>query len=219
MARIALFGGHGKVALHLERLLADAGHETSAFIRNPDHADDVRAAGGTPVVADVEKMDIAEMTELLRGHDAVVWSAGAGGGNPERTYAVDRDAAIASMTAAQEAGVRRYVMVSYLGARPDHGVPEDNGFYAYAEAKSAADAHLRGTDLDWTILGPSALTLDPPTGRIHIEGHGARDKGQVSRADVAAVAAAVLERPETVGRTIEFDNGDVPIDEALDALR
>lgn len=219
MARIALFGGHGKVALHLERLLADAGHETSAFIRNPDHADDVRAAGGTPVVADVEKMDIAEITELLRGHDAVVWSAGAGGGNPERTYAVDRDAAIASMTAAQEAGVRRYVMVSYFGARPDYGVPEDNSFYAYAEAKSAADAHLRGTDLDWTILGPSALTLDPPTGRIEIEGHGASDKGQVSRADVAAVAAAVLERPETVGRTIEFNNGDVPIDEALDALR
>ncbi|SUE13200.1 NAD-dependent epimerase/dehydratase [Rhodococcus gordoniae] len=219
MARIALFGGHGKVALHLERLLAAAGHETSAFIRNPHHADDVRAAGATPVVADVEKMDIAEMTELLRGHDAVVWSAGAGGGNPERTYAVDRDAAIASMTAAQEAGVRRYVMVSYFGARPDHGVPEDNSFYAYAEAKSAADTHLRGTDLDWTILGPSALTLDPPTGRIQIEGHGARDKGQVSRADVAAVAAAVLERPETVGRTIEFDNGDVPIDEALDALR
>ncbi|WP_455900474.1 SDR family oxidoreductase [Rhodococcus gordoniae] len=219
MARIALFGGHGKVALHLERLLAAAGHETSAFIRNPDHADDVRAAGATPVVADVEKMDIAEMTELLRGHDAVVWSAGAGGGNPERTYAVDRDAAIASMTAAQEAGVRRYVMVSYFGARPDHGVPEDNSFYAYAEAKSAADTHLRGTDLDWTILGPSALTLDPPTGRIQIEGHGARDKGQVSRADVAAVAAAVLELPETVGRTIEFDNGDVPIDEALDALR
>jgi len=179
----------------------------------------VRAAGGTPVVADVEKMDIAEITELLRGHDAVVWSAGAGGGNPERTYAVDRDAAIASMTAAQEAGVRRYVMVSYFGARPDHGVPEDNSFYAYAEAKSAADAHLRGTDLDWTILGPSALTLDPPTGRIEIEGHGASDKGQVSRADVAAVAAAVLERPGTVGRTIEFNNGDVPIDEALDALR
>lgn len=219
MARIALFGGHGKVALHLERLLADAGHETTAFIRNPDHADDVRAAGATPVVADVEQLDIAGLTDLLRGHDAVVWSAGAGGGDPARTYAVDRDAAIASMTAAQEAGVPRYVMVSYFGSRPDHGVPEDNSFYPYAEAKGAADAHLRGTDLDWTILGPSALTLDPPTGRIEIEGHGARDKGQVSRADVAAVVAEVLERPETIGRTIEFNNGEAPIAEAIDALR
>lgn len=219
MARIALFGGHGKVALHLERLLADAGHETSAFIRNPDHADDVREAGGTPVVADVEHLDIAALTDLLKGHDAVVWSAGAGGGNPARTYAVDRDAAIASMTATQEAGVRRYVMVSYYGSRPDHGVPEDNSFYPYAEAKAAADTHLRGTDLDWTILGPSALTLDPPTGRIEIDGHGASDRGEVTRADVAAVVAAVLERPETAGRTIEFNNGDTPIAEALDALR
>ena len=219
MARIALFGGHGKVALHLERLLADAGHETSAFIRNPDHADDIRAAGATPVVADVEKLGIAEITDLVRGHDAVVWSAGAGGGDPARTYAVDRDAAIASMTAAQEAGVRRYVMVSYFGSRPDHGVPEDNPFHAYAEAKAAADTHLRGTDLEWTILGPSALTLDPPTGRIEIEGYGASKGSQVSRADVAAVIAAVLERPGTAGRTIEFNNGDVPIDDALDALR
>ncbi|UYP20136.1 SDR family oxidoreductase [Rhodococcus sp. Z13] len=218
MARIALFGGHGKVALHLERLLAEAGHETSAFIRNPDHADDVREAGATPVVADVEKLGLAELTDLVKGHDAVVWSAGAGGGDPQRTYAVDRDAAIASMTAAQQAGVRRYVMVSYYGSRPDHGVPEDNSFHAYAEAKAAADTHLRGTDLDWTILGPSALTLDPPTGRIEIEGHGAQDKGKVSRADVAAVVAAVLERPGTAGRTIEFNNGDTPITEALDGL-
>src|SRR5690606_7782397 len=118
-----------------------------------------------------------------------------------------------------EAGVRRYVMVSYYGSRPDHGVPEDNSFYPYAEAKAAADTHLRGTDLDWTILGPSALTLDPPTGRIEIDGHGASDRGEVTRADVAAVVAAVLERPETAGRTIEFNNGDTPIAEALDALR
>ncbi|MHD0278506.1 MULTISPECIES: SDR family oxidoreductase [unclassified Rhodococcus (in: high G+C Gram-positive bacteria)] len=216
MARIVIIGGHGKVALHLERLLADAGDEVTAVIRNPDHADDVRAAGATPVVADVEHLGVDELVPLLSGHDAVVWSAGAGGGNPQRTYAVDRDAAIASMTAAERAGVRRYVMVSYFGAGPDHGVPEDNGFHPYAEAKAAADAHLRGTDLDWTILGPSLLTLDSPTGRI--ETGPDAGKGQVSRADVAAVAAAVLHRPATVRRTIEFNNGDTPIEEALDAL-
>lgn len=215
MARVAIFGGHGKVALHLERLLADAGHDTTALIRNPDHADDVRAAGATPVVADVEHLDADALAKLLAGHDAIVWSAGAGGGNPDRTYAVDRDAAIASMDAARKAGVRRYVMVSYFGAGPDHGVAPDNPFYAYAEAKAAADAHLRGTHLDWTILGPSGLTLDPPTGRIEI---GASSGSTVSRADVAAVAAAVLNRQPTVGRTIEFNNGNTPIDEALDTI-
>ena len=99
----------------------------------------------------------------------MVWSAGAGGGSPERTYAVDRDAAIRSMDAAAEAGVGRYVMVSYFGAGPDHGVPADNSFFAYAEAKAAADAYLRGTGLDWTILGPGALTDGPGNGLIDVD--------------------------------------------------
>lgn len=214
MARIALFGGHGKVALLLEPLLVADGHEVTAIIRNPDHSEEVLVTGASPVVADVERLDVAAVAELLRGHDAVVWSAGAGGGNPARTYAVDRDAAITSMTAAQQAGVRRYVMVSYFGAGPDHGVPEDDSFHPYAEAKAAADAHLRSTDLDWTILGPSRLTLDPPTGRIEVGGD-ATAKGEVTRGDVAAVIAAVIDRPDTVGRTIEFNNGPTPIAEAL----
>ncbi len=168
MTRIAIIGGHGKVALELSRILSAEGMDVTSFIRNPDHREDVAATGATPVVLDVEHSTTAEIAEALRNQDAVVWSAGAGGGSPERTYAVDRDAAIRSMDAAAEAGVGRYIMVSYLGAGPDHGVPEDNGFFAYAEAKAAADAYLRGTDLDWTILGPGALTDGPGNGLIEV---------------------------------------------------
>ncbi|MER1995184.1 MAG: SDR family oxidoreductase [Arthrobacter sp.] len=212
MARVAIIGGHGKVALQLAKDLAANGHQVSSLFRNPDHASEVAATGADPVVADVEKLDAAEMAELLGGQDAVVWSAGAGGGSPERTYAVDRDAAIRSMEAAEQAGVKRYVMVSYMGAGKDHGVDPDNGFYAYAEAKAAADDHLRRSGLDWTILGPSALTDDPGTGRIST---GPAQDGSVSRTDVAAVAAEVLEQPGTVGRFIEFINGDTPVREAV----
>ena len=165
MARIVLIGGHGKVALRLERLLADRGDEVEAVIRNPDHAPDVAVTGATAVVADIETLDVDGFAELFRGRDAIVWSAGAGGGNPARTYAVDRDAAIRSMTGAQQAGVRRYVMVSYFGS-PDHTVPESHSFHAYAEAKAAADEHLATTALDWTILGPSTLTDGEATGSI-----------------------------------------------------
>ena len=154
MTRIAIIGGHGKVALHLSTLLTTEGHSVTSIIRNPDHAADVAATGATPSVLDVENSTTAAIAEALRGHDAVVWSAGAGGGSPERTYAVDRDAAIRSMDAAAEAGVGRYVMVSYLGAGPDHGVPAENSFFAYADAKAAADKYLRGTALAWTVLGP-----------------------------------------------------------------
>jgi len=211
MAHIVVIGGHGKVALQLARILTERGDEVSSVFRNPDHSADVAATGAQPVVADIERLDTDALAGLLTGHDAVVFSAGAGGGNPARTYSVDRDAAIRVIDAAAQAGVRRFVMVSYFGAGPDHGVSQGDSFFPYAEAKAAADAHLRVSDLDWTVLGPGHLTLEPATGRIAI----GEAKGAVSRADVALVVAAALQDDSTIGRTIEFNNGGVPIAEAL----
>lgn len=213
MANVTVIGGHGKVALRLLPLLVGDGHEVTAWVRNPQHVAEVAATGANVMEADVQQLNTEEMVQRLRGKDAVIWSAGAGGGNPSRTYAVDRDAAIRSMEAASEAGVRRYVMVSYFYNRPDHGVPQDNPFFAYAEAKAAADAHLQGTSLRWTILGPSSLTDEPGTGRIET-GDGVTPSS-VSRDDVAAVAAWVLGHPSTVGRIIDFNTGDTPIAKAL----
>lgn len=216
MSRVIVFGGHGRIALLLAPLLVARGAEVTSVIRNPAHAAEVEAGGARPLVADVEGLGTAEIAELIRGHDAVVWSAGAGGGDPQRTYAVDRDAAIRSMDAAVLAGVDRYVMVSWLGSTADHGVPEDDDFFAYADAKWAADEHLRATDLEGTILAPGTLTFDEPTGRIRIDPEG---RGAVARADVAAVIVETLESPSTIGRTIRFGNGtaatSVPIVEAL----
>lgn len=212
MARILIIGGHGKVALLLAPLLVARGDTVTSVIRNPDHEAEVAATGAAPLVADVEELDLDQLTNIVAGNDAVVWSAGAGGGNPTRTYAVDRDAAIRSMDAAIAADVRRYVMVSYFGARIDHGVPPGNSFFAYAEAKAAADAHLHASGLDWTIVAPSSLTLDPPTGRIDVH---AAESRSVPRADVAAVVAAVLADDATVRRTIRFNSGDTPIAEAV----
>lgn len=214
MTRIAIIGGHGKIALRLAPLLTSRGNEVTAVIRNPDHTAEVEATGARAVVADVENLSATQIAEVITGHDAVVWSAGAGGGNPDRTYAVDRDAAIRTMDAAQLAAVLRFVMVSYLGARPDHGVPEDSAFFPYAEAKAAADEHLRGTALQWTILQPSRLTDDPGTGHITL----AEERGDITRDDVAQVTAEVLARPETAGTTIPFINGEISITAALDEV-
>ncbi|QAY60650.1 NAD-dependent epimerase/dehydratase family protein [Microbacterium protaetiae] len=212
MARILIIGAHGKVALQLAPALVARGDTVTGVIRNPAHEADVAATGAAPLVADVEALDEDQLTNIIAGNDAVVWSAGAGGGDPERTYTVDRDAAIRSMDAAAAADVRRYVMVSYFGARVDHGVPEGDSFFAYAEAKAAADAHLRASGLDWTIVAPSSLTLDEPTGRIDVA---ADTSGSVPRADVAAVIAVVLADPSTVHRTIRFNSGETPIAEAV----
>jgi uncharacterized protein YbjT (DUF2867 family) len=216
MSRTAIIGGHGKVALVLAQLLKTGGNDVTSIFRNPDHTDDVENTGASPVVADVEQLSVAQLADLLEGQDAVVWSAGAGGGSPERTYAVDRDAAIRAMDAAVMAGAKRFVMVSYFGAGQDHGVPEDDPFHAYAQAKADADDHLRASSLDWTIVGPGALTEDEATGRIDVSA-GERDgEHRTSRANVALVVAAVLDDPSTIGKTIEFSDGDTLITEALE---
>src|SRR5690606_6513404 len=197
MARILIVGGHGKVALLLAPVLVGRSDEVTAVIRNPDHADGVRATGAVPVVFDVEHEGRERLAELIAGHDAVVWSAGAGGGSAARTRAVDFEAAVRSMDAAKDAGVPRYVMVSYFNSSPQHGVPASNSFHAYAEAKAAADEYLRATTLDWTVLGPSALTLGEGTGRIDAA---AADSCEVSRTNVALVIAQSLAEPATIGR-------------------
>ncbi|WP_298865487.1 NAD(P)H-binding protein [uncultured Microbacterium sp.] len=212
MARILIVGGHGKVALLLARVLADRGDEVTAIIRDPDQSDDVRAAGAEPVVFDIEHQDRAAFARVIAGHDAVVWSAGAGGGSAQRTHAVDFEAAVRSMDAAGDAGVSRYVMVSYFNSSPQHGIPADDPFHAYAEAKAAADEYLRATTLDWTVLGPSRLTLGEGTGRIDAE---AAASAEVSRANVALVVAQALREPATIHRTIRFNDGDTPVAEAL----
>lgn len=218
MNKVLIIGGHGKIALLLAPLLKDAGMDVTSVIRNAAHIDDVAATGATPAVHDVASASVEELADLMAAHDAVVWTAGAGGGSPERTYAVDRDAAMASMDAAVVAGVQRYVMVSYLGAGVGHGVPEDNSFFAYAEAKAAADAHLQASQLAWTIVAPGALTLEAASGRIDPTPAAGRREGaasETSRANVAHVIAAALQTPETIMRTIAFSDGEAPIEDAL----
>ena len=212
MARILIFGGHGKVALLLEPLLVAQGHTVTAVVRNAAHEAEVAATGAQALVADVEKLDLEQLENIVAGNDVVVWSAGAGGGDPSRTYAVDRDAAIRSMEAAAAAEALRYVMVSWIGSRADHGIEPDASFFPYADAKWAADAHLAASALDWTILAPGTLTLDPPTGRIALDPD---DGGAVPRADVAAVIAATIADDATLGRTIRFGGGDEVIGHAI----
>ncbi|MFD5868075.1 NAD(P)H-binding protein [Corynebacterium sp. NPDC060344] len=219
--RIHVIGAHGKVALRALPLLAAAGHEVVGVIRNPDHAAEIEATGAVPHVVDVERLDEGGWRALLEGTDLVVWSAGAGGGSPERTKRVDEVAAIASMDACPRGA--GYVMVSYWGAGPDHGVPEDNPFVHYADAKAAADEHLRGSGLRYVILKPGALT-EEPAGNVHVGDDSevpADVERTTARATVAAMIAHCVGRFDELagdgGREIAFLDGDVPLGEAVSA--
>ena len=214
--RVVIAGGHGKIALLLEQLLAQRGDSVAGFIRNPEHAADLRAAGAQPLVVDLENASVDEVASHLDGADAVVFAAGAGpGSGAARKETVDRDAAVLLADAAEAAKVRRYVMISSIGA--DAEAPDDAGdpvFVAYLRAKGAADDGVRGRSaLDWTIVRPGHLTNDPGTGRVTVAddtGH-----GDIPRADVAAVLLAVLDAPGTAGQTFEVISGDTPIAAAI----
>ena len=215
--RIAIAGGHGKIALILQKLLSDAGHEAVGLIRNPDQAGDLLVAGGIPVVLDLEQVSAETLAADLAGVDAVVFAAGAGpDSGAARKLTVDRDAAVLLADAAVIAGIRRYVMISAMSA--DSFEPDsDDVFQVYLRAKSEADSAVRQRDLDWTIIRPGALTDDPGTGLVHLAESTGR--GSIPRADVAALVFCSL--VDGVGLHAQFEaiEGDDPVAEALTMAR
>ncbi|WJV46826.1 SDR family oxidoreductase [Streptomyces flavofungini] len=214
--RIVIAGGHGQIALRLERLLAARGDEAAGLIRNPAHEADLRDAGAEPVLCDLESASVEEVARHLEGADAAVFAAGAGpGSGADRKNTVDRDAAVLFADAAERAGVRRYLVVSSMGADPDH--PGDEIFDAYLRAKGEADANVRGrAALDWTVLRPGMLTDDAGTGLVRLEASTGR--GPIPRDDVAAVLAELLETPATAGLTLEVISGSTPVSVAVKSV-
>lgn len=213
--RVVVAGGHGQVALRLARTLVAGGHDVVGLVRNPDHGLDVEATGASVVVADLERVVAPDLARHLAGADAVVFAAGAGpGSGAARKDTMDRGGAVLLADAAELAGVRRYVLVSSMGAGSAPPPGTDETFAAYLRAKTAAEDDVRRRDLEWTVLRPGGLTDDPGTGRVRL---GPRlPAGRVPRDDVAAVLAELLVTPSTAGLVLELVSGDEP---ARDAVR
>jgi uncharacterized protein YbjT (DUF2867 family) len=210
---VVVAGGHGKIALRLLTLLADRGDRARGLIRNPDHASDLEAVGGEPVLCDLERED--DVAPHVEGADAVVFAAGAGpGSGPDRKRTMDLGGAVKLVEAARANGVARYVMVSSIGA--DHPERASGPMRPYLEAKAEADQRLATSGLDHTIVRPGRLTDDPGTGRVRAGPDLGR--GEVSRDDVAATLLAVLDADNTIGKTFVLLAGDTPIEEAVRAL-
>jgi len=214
--RVVIAGGHGQIALHLERLLAARGDVPVGIIRNPDHATDLLKIDAVPVILDLEHSTVDQVADALTGADAVVFAAGAGpGSGAARKETVDRDAAILLADAAEAAGVRRYVMVSAYSA-DSYDPNSTEVFQVYLRAKAQADADLRGRDLDWTVVRPGGLTNTPATGRVSLgESIGG---GSISRDDVAQVLLHVLDSPLTAARQFQVIGGSTPIADAVAEL-
>lgn len=216
MSTVAIAGGHGKIALLLGHLLVERGETARGLIRNPDQEDDLRAVGIDPVLCDLEGE--GDVAAAVRGADAVVFAAGAGpGSGAERKTTMDLAGAVKLIDAAKAEGVSRYLMVSAMGAAdpPPEGadLAGNEVFGAYLRAKAGADEALRASGLDYTVVRPGGLTDEPGTGLVSVAER--LDRGQIPRADVAAVFLACLDQPETIGKSFDLISGTTPIAAAL----
>jgi uncharacterized protein YbjT (DUF2867 family) len=211
---VVIVGGHGKIALRLEQLLAERGDRARGLIRNPDHAADLEARGAEAVLCDVEATD--DISEHVAGADAVVFAAGAGpGSGPERKRTVDYGGAVKLIEACKATGVSRYLMVSAISAdRPDRWSEQ---MRPYFEAKRDADEALAAAGLEHTIVRPGGLTDDPGTGLVEV-GTPLERNGQIPRDDVAETLLACLGERASIRVAFDLLGGDTPITEAVRSL-
>jgi len=212
---VAVVGGHGQIARLLHPLLLEAGHTPVALVRKQEQAERLESEGVSTRHLDIEADDVDAFAKAFEGCDAVVFAAGGGpDGNIERKRTVDLEGSTKSADAAQKAGVRRFLQVSAIGV--DEPMRDDAGdvWKAYVDAKRDADAHLRDSGLDWTIIRPGGLTDEDATGRVALGEDVSR--GEVTRADVAAVLAAALDDDRTVGQQWNLVGGDLSIADAID---
>ena len=217
MTRVAIVGGHGQVARHLLVELRRSAMDPVALVRKQEYRAEIEGRGAEMRLLDIEQQDADNFAAAFEGCTAVVFAAGGGpDGNIERKRTVDLEGSLKSIEGAKRAGIRRFVQVSAIGV--DEPLPPDTGavWRAYVEAKRDADAALRDSGLDWTIIRPGRLTDDPATGRVSL-GSDVR-RGDVPRADVAAVLAAVLADDGTVHRQWNLVSGDVPVAEAVSSV-
>ena len=214
MSRIVVIGGHGRTGIEIVKQLVAAGDSVVATIRNPKHMADLVKAGAETFVLDLEKSTGPEFSVAMAGADAVVFAAGFGTGE---SSALDRSGTVKTLRAAERAGVRRYVTISSIGASTgmrlsgDWDTAEMRDYY---KQKRAANAHVRSSGLDWTIVEPGELTDAKGTGKVSLS-EAAIEESSISRTDVAAVVVAVLAAPKTIGRTFQLVAGKTPIAKAI----
>lgn len=212
---ISIVGGHGSIARLLTPLLVARGHAVRGLVRKHKQFDDLRAVGADPVLCDMEAATPDEVDDALRGSDLVVFAAGAGpDSGSERKLTLDRDGAIKTVDSAVRIGAGRFVMISSMGA--DDPPDDDATFSVYLRAKAAADEAAREADIDAIIVRPGRLTDDAPNKTVDLASK--VERGEIPRADVAAVLAELIEVGDGVDTTVELVAGTLPIRNAVALL-
>lgn len=216
--KVIIIGANGKIGqIVVKKMKASSHYEPTAFIRKKEQKAFFNELEVPVKIASLEN-NVDEIAKAMTGFDAVVFTAGSGGKTGfDKTLEIDLDGAVKTMIAAEQVGIKRFVMVSaYLA--DDRSRWETSGIKPYYIAKHFADRELQRTSLDFTILRPVRLTDEKGTGKITANAKPEAIQKTISREDVAIAIIEVLNRPETSGKILVMSAGKTPIKEAILSL-
>ncbi|NTB98294.1 NAD(P)-dependent oxidoreductase [Agrobacterium tumefaciens] len=193
MAKIALIGASGNAGSRILKELSDRGHQVTAIARNPE-----KIASLPNVVAKKgDVFDQAGLSELLKGHDAVISSVHFTASDPATL-----------IEAVRSSGVQRYLVVGGAGSleiTPGQRVVDLPDFPAAYKAEATKGAEFldilkQEKQLDWTFLSPSAeFVPGERTGKFRIGKDNllSNDKGsRISFEDYAIALVDEIEKPQ-----------------------
>jgi len=213
MKKVMIIGASGKIGrLLTEKLNGETEFSPVALFRSENQKDFFEKLGVEYKVISLED-PIDVLADALAGMDAIVFTAGSGAKTGyDKTLAIDLDGAVKAMDAAEHAGVKRFIIVSALNT-DNRSAWNDSGMKPYYIAKHYADRILKSSGLDYTIMRPGRLLDDAGNGKVTTTNPAANKS--VPREDVASLIMEVLKHDNTIGQTIEFNQGDTPIEEAI----
>jgi len=209
--KILVVGASGRVGTDLvKQLLADE-HQVIGTTRQKEKLFDNEHYSQLDLDITASKESIVE--QLDQDIDAVYFVAGSGGKN---VLEVDLHGAVKTMQAAQEKGIKRYIMLSSVFSLETEKWADNPGIADlkdYYISKHYADHWLvNNSTLDYTIVQPGALKERAGTGKITIND---ASSGENAIEDVATVLAAVLTADNTIGKVFNLHNGDTVINDAI----
>ena len=217
---ILLVGATGRLGRAVAQRLLHDGIPFRAACRNVTKAQWLGERGVEMLQMDVESG--AGVREAISGASKVISCIhGLLGRSRHSIERIDVRGQAALIDVAADAGVKRFVYISALGASPDH--PSE-----FWKAKARTEQHLKASKLDYVILRPSAfmdlyahdlIGAAVMRGKtVFLLGRGTTPRNLIAVADVADAAIKALLRDDLVGQTIPVGGWENPSEREIAAL-
>ncbi|MBD8007118.1 SDR family oxidoreductase [Bacillus norwichensis] len=210
--KVLVVGANGQIGRHIMSLLKEnKDYIGVAMVRGEEQAEAFREKGMEALVADLEN-SVQDLTEVMKGYDAVIFTAGSGGQTgADKTLLIDLDGAVKTVEAAEKAKVNRFLMVSAFQANNRENW--NSKIKHYYVAKHYADKALMQSELTYTIVRPGGLVNEPGTGEVSVGEM--TERAIISREDVAKTVVECLQEKHTYNKSFDLVSGETPIEEAL----